>query len=99
MGFTWMHPATGIFMSQQLTIPNSSNFDTPEYEAFQKQIVEASTDEARAAAYKTFNQIWDDQLWTFPVCNNPSLYAVNKKVVGFDVDVFGTPQFEGASFA
>lgn len=99
MGFTWMHPATGIFMSQQLTIPNSSNFDTPEYEAFQKQIGAADTDDQRQAAYTAFNQIWDDELWTFPICNNPSLYAVSKKVAGFNVDAFGNPEYEAASFA
>lgn len=96
VGFTWMRPDTAFVMAVQLRIPNSSNFDTPAYEAFQKQIAAANTDSARKAAYQVFNGIWDDQLWMFPICNAPAEYAASKNT-NMVVDTFGTPDFESVS--
>jgi hypothetical protein len=81
-------------MNFQVRIPNSCNFDTPEYEQFQKDIAAAASDDARKTLYGTFNKIWDEQMWDYLITNVKTQWLTSSKVTGFSLTDYGAPSIE-----
>jgi ABC-type transport system substrate-binding protein len=90
-GFNALHPDTLFVMNFQVRLPNSENFDTPEYQKFQSDIAAAKTTDERKALYQAFNKIWDDEMWVFLTVSQPDQYVANKKVKNFSLNDFSAP--------
>jgi peptide/nickel transport system substrate-binding protein len=98
-GFNTMHPDSLFVMNFQVRIPNSCNFDTPEYEKFQKDIAAAADESARKTLYASFNKLWDEQMWDFLICNVKTQWLTTSKVGGFTLSDYGTPSMETLSLS
>lgn len=98
-GFNTMHPDSLFVMNFQVRIPNSCNFDTPEYEKFQKDIAAAKTEDQRKALYGSFNTIWDEQMWDFLICNVKTQWLTRSNVGGFSLSDYGAPSVDTLSLS
>jgi ABC-type transport system substrate-binding protein len=98
-GYNTIHPDSLFVMNFQVRIPNSCNFDTPDYEKFQKDIAAAATDDERKALYGTFNKIWDEQMWDYLICNMKSQWLTRSNVTGFTLNDYGAPSVETIAFS
>lgn len=90
-GFNALTPDTLPLMNFQVRRPNSAGFDSPEYEDFMGRLAAAKTSEERAALYKEFNEIWDENMWVMTVNDRRVQWVAGKNVANFQLSDWSIP--------
>lgn len=98
-GYNATYPDTLFVMNFQVRVPNSAGFENAEYKKFQADIAAAGDDTTRAALYKQFNQIWDENMWVVLSSSRRLQWVTSNKVANLNVNDYSMPDLAGLGMA
>lgn len=90
-GFVHMTPSTLFVMSFPYRVPNSSNYDTPEYRKLIDDMLNAGDENELKKIYKSMNELLLDECFLIPISGIQSPVVLSAKVQGLAINRSSQP--------
>lgn len=85
VGYLYLSPSTPFILAFPLRIPNSSNYESPEYKAAIDGLLKAGTEAEIKKAARPLNEILVDEAFVIPISKTMNPVAVSAKVKGWEL--------------